>query len=352
MATSRAAFVMMPFSQDFDDVYQSLIREPLISAGYEVSRSDDFQNQTNILRDIVHSIVECNLVVADLTSANPNVYYELGIAHTLHKPVVLLAQDLSAVPFDLRSYRIINYSTHFSKMNEAISVFTTLLRGIDAGTVLFGNPVSDFASHGGMPSNVSPVHSPSGGSGGSDLGLLDYQASLEEGAEVIGCIMSEVGKRFNVLTPELRTGSERLRATQTGTKERRSTMQGLAKSIDDYAVWLNGANTRYKAALADISNALVAMLSGEFKVDDENKDGLRGFVATLQKTELQAQSGRESFCGLVLVIEGLPRIEKEFSRANRRLVVELKELVGNVDQTISVFSRARNAALQLIGSEI
>ncbi len=71
----------MPFAAEFQQIYSSFIVGALQEAGYEVSRADDIVSQQNILQDVVQSTIESDLVVADLTGANPNVYYELGIAH-------------------------------------------------------------------------------------------------------------------------------------------------------------------------------------------------------------------------------------------------------------------------------
>lgn len=101
------AFVLMPFVPDFDDVFEHIIRTPLEAVGFSVSRADEVRGSRSIMHDVVQGIVDAELIIADLTGANPNVYYELGIAHALRKKVVLLAQDLEEVPFDLRAYRVI-----------------------------------------------------------------------------------------------------------------------------------------------------------------------------------------------------------------------------------------------------
>jgi hypothetical protein len=59
--------------------------------------------------DIRRSIEKARVVVADLTGRNPNVFYEVGIAHTLNKDVLLLSQSMSDVPFDLRHRRVLVY---------------------------------------------------------------------------------------------------------------------------------------------------------------------------------------------------------------------------------------------------
>ena len=346
MAAERTAFVMMPFASEFDDVYQSLIREPLISAGYQVFRGDDLLNQNNILEEIIGSIERSSLLIADLSTANPNVYYELGLAHAFQRPVVLFAQDIAEVPFDLRSYRIIQYSTHFAKMNAAIASFKSLLQGIEAGTVSFGSPVSDFGLL-----EPSRQRGPPSATAQSDLGLLDHRQALEEGAESITSIVGEVASRLNALTPQIAATTERLTSGQLSTKAQRTLMRALAQSIDGYVTWLSAANKRYGGAMDDISNALNAIFSSEIRIDAKERQALQTFVETLQKTEEQAARGRDQFAVLAHSVDSLPKIEKEFNRASRRLGTETREFIGNIDQTVSVFARARNAAKQLLGPE-
>ena len=62
-----------------------------------------------IMDDILKSIESADLVLADLSRRNANVFYEVGICHALHKPVLLLAQSIDDVPFDLRHRRVLLY---------------------------------------------------------------------------------------------------------------------------------------------------------------------------------------------------------------------------------------------------
>lgn len=139
------AFVIMPFEPEFDRIYTDLIMPALESAGYEVKRADNVIDQQNILKDIIHHIVRADLIVAELTSLNPNVLYELGIAHGLLKPTILLAQAVEEVPFDLRSYRIIVYSTRYDEVKKLQERLSEIARKHKEGSISFSNPVSDFA---------------------------------------------------------------------------------------------------------------------------------------------------------------------------------------------------------------
>ena len=82
------AFVLMPFDDDFKVLYTSFIQPVLEQCGFVVEQAGDIENNRNILRDIISGINNSDLVVADLTGNNPNVLYELGLAHALEKPVI------------------------------------------------------------------------------------------------------------------------------------------------------------------------------------------------------------------------------------------------------------------------
>lgn len=351
MRLAPTAFVLMPFAATFDDIYEYLIKGSLSDAGFNVVRADDIRNQRNILADVVQAIADSDLIVADLSTANPNVYYELGLAHAFRKPVILLAQDIDEVPFDLQSYRILTYATHFSRMNEARNELCELAKGAREETVKFGSPVSDFTALFGGKVGVNHLevvrHEVEKR---DDRGLLDFQAEVEEGFAIITSVMEEVGNRFNVLTPEIAAASEQLQSN-SGTSKRRLILRTLAASLEDYAKWLHQGNMRYRQALGRISESLNALLSGEFEIEEDALSGLQDFVSAMREVEQHAQSGQESISGLVVVMDSLPRMEKEFNQAKRSASEELKELVGNVDQTVAVLTRARNAAARFLGDK-
>jgi Asp-tRNA(Asn)/Glu-tRNA(Gln) amidotransferase C subunit len=102
----------MPFAPQFNLVYD-VIKEALknIMMG-GVYRADDLETSPAILERILDGISSAKLVIADLTGRNPNVFYELGIAHLFTKNVLLLTQDINDVPFDLRGLSCGIYSTN------------------------------------------------------------------------------------------------------------------------------------------------------------------------------------------------------------------------------------------------
>lgn len=104
------AFVVMQFAEPFDTFYREVIQKQAEAAGFEVFRIDEKAGPGVIFQDIQREIEQAEIVIAEITPVNPNVFYELGYAHALGKPTILLAQRGAALPFDIRSFRVVFYN--------------------------------------------------------------------------------------------------------------------------------------------------------------------------------------------------------------------------------------------------
>jgi hypothetical protein len=102
-------FVLMPFASHFDDVYRLGIKPACENAGAYAERVDEQIFHDSILQRVYNQIAKADLVVADLSGKNPNVFYETGYAHALGKPVILLTQSVDDIPFDLKHYPHVVY---------------------------------------------------------------------------------------------------------------------------------------------------------------------------------------------------------------------------------------------------
>jgi hypothetical protein len=100
--------VMMPFDASFKLVY-SRIKKIVESFGLRCSRADDIWEHPSVIQDVVSLIDRSQLVICDCSQRNPNVFYEIGIAHTLGRDVILITQSGSDIPFDLRHLRYVEY---------------------------------------------------------------------------------------------------------------------------------------------------------------------------------------------------------------------------------------------------
>lgn len=104
-------FIVMPFSiESLNIVYEDFVKPVLTDKCHlRTQRGDDVFGSNVIMEDITKSIRKSRLIIADLTERNPNVFYEVGIAHALNKQVLLMTQSIEDVPFDLRHRRALVY---------------------------------------------------------------------------------------------------------------------------------------------------------------------------------------------------------------------------------------------------
>jgi len=104
----RLVSVMMPFSMEFNEV-SGVIRATCDDVGLRCLRADDIWENDAVIQDIVSLINRSKVVICDCTGRNANVFYEIGIAHTLGRDVILITQNGDDIPFDLRHLRYITY---------------------------------------------------------------------------------------------------------------------------------------------------------------------------------------------------------------------------------------------------
>ena len=102
-------FVMMPFGDWQDRYYREIYIQAIKEAGLDPVRGDELYHSGSVVDQIWEQILKAKILVADLTGRNPNVFYELGLAHAAAKPVVFTAANIEDVPFDLRHLRVIIY---------------------------------------------------------------------------------------------------------------------------------------------------------------------------------------------------------------------------------------------------
>ena len=114
------AFVLMPFSDNFDDIYKFGIKEPAAQLGILAERVDEQIYTEGILERIYRQIDVADIVVADMTGQNPNVFCEVGYAHAKDKLCILLTSNSDDIPFDLKHRRHIVYSDSIKNLKEKL----------------------------------------------------------------------------------------------------------------------------------------------------------------------------------------------------------------------------------------
>jgi hypothetical protein len=108
-SSSNLCFVLMPFNPSMDLVYRELIKPSVEFCGLTAVRADELHSPGVITEQIRAAIQQSRLCIADLTDNNPNVLYEVGIAHTLNKPTLLITGDRRRIPFNIAANRLLIY---------------------------------------------------------------------------------------------------------------------------------------------------------------------------------------------------------------------------------------------------
>ena len=151
MNNRKKCFVIMPFSrtqsctkQGWAGIFKGIIKPAVEESGlgYECERS--VAERQNIVKGILEALNKANVVIADLTDNNPNVFYELGVRHTLTNRTILIAQGEEHIPFDLRPYPVTFYNKSLTNIEEFKNDIRKKLEDIETNPERLDNPVADF----------------------------------------------------------------------------------------------------------------------------------------------------------------------------------------------------------------
>ena len=147
----KLCFVIMPFSstnrcstEDWTAIFEN-VHKPAITGsghGYKCERSKIRTGA--FIKDIILQLNQADVVLADLTDMNPNVFYELGVRHALKNRTILVSQTMDDIPSDLKQYGIILYNTTAKSVNEYKKQIRKILKDIQNNPDRDDNPVSDY----------------------------------------------------------------------------------------------------------------------------------------------------------------------------------------------------------------
>lgn len=150
MSESKTCFVIAPIGGEgsetrkrSDTVFKQVVQEVVENFGYECKRADHIEEPGIITNQVIEYIVESELVVADLTNKNPNVFYELAVRHAHEKPVIQLINSDQDIPFDVATQRTININLDdFSTTKNAQEKIENQIEEIESNEFEVENPVS------------------------------------------------------------------------------------------------------------------------------------------------------------------------------------------------------------------
>ncbi|MBC8733455.1 macro domain-containing protein [Paraburkholderia sp. UCT2] len=134
----QKCFVVMPFGEkkdangnsiDFDKIYKYFIKQAIEALDIDCVRCDEIAEAGWIHSKMFQHIYESRVAVVDITSLNPNVFYELGVRHALTQSItVLIRRDGTDIPFNIQGFKVIDYSEDLEKLDEAKKKITDFIK--------------------------------------------------------------------------------------------------------------------------------------------------------------------------------------------------------------------------------
>lgn len=115
------AFVIMPFSENFNDIFKIGIKDTAKENGVNAFRLDEELFDEGMVDKIYNEIENSDFIIADLSDKNPNVFYELGYAHAIGKLCILITKSAENIPFDLKHKRHIVYGNSILHLKEQLA---------------------------------------------------------------------------------------------------------------------------------------------------------------------------------------------------------------------------------------
>ncbi|MGH7452812.1 MAG: hypothetical protein ACRENG_15800 [bacterium] len=143
----KLCFMLMPFKKKLEAVYTKAIKPACDKAGFKAIRADKLIGPYNIHRDIIKHIFLSHTVVADLTDWNPNVFYEMGVAHAIDNKTIMIIRKRQKLPFDISSYCCISYDLSENGLKFLKQQIVESLKLINEWRQHPTNPVQEFKPH-------------------------------------------------------------------------------------------------------------------------------------------------------------------------------------------------------------
>ncbi len=329
-------FVIMPFNEELKHVYEQLIKAPLIKAGHEVSRADDLITHDHIPSGIIKNIRDSDVIIADLTGQNANVYYELGIAHTINQPTVRIVQDYDELTFYMKPYNAIKYSTDMLEAAEFTGDIVDIIERAGRGEVSFSNPVSLSLEHNhgrkvlALPSSIGNTDGLKR-TDGDVLGLLNSFYLAEVALDEIRAILMEVHDLILKPVQENMLSELRQIASNSNVKQlslnaiRLQVARQLATYLNNFSDPISALPSRVDAAWIQLDQGVAYLLSGS------------GYY---QQTYEKRCARIASFIGFSRVVRECMRSQIRLFQCSRSILEDCYGLSDALDQALHNSDRA------------
>ena len=349
----KKVFFIMPFSDDFIDLYEKIKTE--FCADFVFNNAGDLDNQQSIIQDIVEGIYSADIIIADLTGLNPNVFYELGLAHAMNKNVIIITQNISELPFDIKSYRANEYSMKFNKMPDLINKLRDLLNRSMTDSTKFGNPVTDY-----IPNyKVNNIDDNNFNNNESDSvefdesGIVDYTEDIIENASTMKEELNNIGKELTDLVKNVDEVSKEVDRVkeQSGNVDisyTKKICRRLSTPIDEFSKKLRNHVLTITSNWNNIENDFLSIFDNKLIQDSGILNKLDEELCELSTINTNIDSSNTKVEELINVLESCMGIERRLNKATNSLIEELESYLVMTDTIKSSVDRITSKGRMVI----
>lgn len=346
-------FVITPFSDDFLALYEEL--KKVFEKDFDFTNAGDLDNQQNILQDIVEGINEADVIIADLTGLNANVFYELGLAHAMNKKVIIISQDIGELPFDIKSYRANEYSLQFNKLPLLIEKLRKLLNGAIDNTIKYGNPVldyiPDFYEATGKPIE-SEKNIPSENKSSFDDtvdrdeegGFLDCIADIDEYSEKMTNEINAISFEMNEMDSSIKQATSEIERVKvhSGSVDpsfARNICRKLSEPVDKFSKGLKNHVYEISKYWNIVENSYLILLDNQYAQNHQNVGKLEESITALEEVQNSISVSDKQIDDLIIVLQGSLGMERRLNKATTALITGLEEYLSMTGMIYSSIDR-------------
>lgn len=374
MEKKYQVFFIMPFQDDFLALFEKLKEE--FQDQYDFINAGDLDNQQNIIKDIVIGIYKSDIIIADLTGLNANVFYELGLAHAMNKKVIIITQDILDLPFDIKPYRANQYGMKFNEVPLLIDKLNQLLQDAVDGSKEFGNPVSDF-----IPDYFSKINLNSDVYDGKilseestnidfehgndkekqsyniekstcaslntmteeddlDDGYLDLIVKINENADKITSEIELIGSEMTEMSVSVNKASEAISSSNNSDiNYARKICRNLADPVDLFSKKLEVHISNISTSWDNVEYAYLNLLDNHYAVNKSNSKDLLKSIDSLEDLQHEISNSDKHIVSFVSVMQQSKGVERRLTKAINTLTNEFDKYLTMTDSLMSSIDR-------------
>ncbi len=344
-------FVITPFNEDFLALFEEYKKQ--FSDSYEFTNAGDMDNQQNIIKDIVEGIANADVIIADLTGLNANVFYELGLAHAMNKKVIIITQDIDELPFDIKSYRANSYSLQFNKIPALLDEIRKLLAGAMDGSIKFGNPVSDYApdhfpliiqSEEPTQEEASKERDSFEHEDEGDKGFLDYIADISEKSSIMNTELTQMGKDLEEMNLSVKSATAEIERVKKASGSAdvafvRNICRKLSGPISECGDKFKDHVQKIGLNWDIVENSYLGLLDNKFTQKRENIKSLQESFNALEDLQNAIDGTNSQIDGLINKLNNCRGMERRLTKAIVSIITELQTYLSTTETIRSSIDR-------------